>query len=374
MKFKGPGEWLTQAKKAQAPAKAVERSQTVHEVIQELADWLKRWGDSWKTQDRAPNGQFGTGEGSTKTPTPSEGSFNVEKFQTAHSGGSFADKLASSGNAEAEKQFTAANFHSETLTTAEHDAMTAYEKGPYQEINGVLRGNLGGMDKSDAMSMVTNDVDHFLTKGTASGFEGSGPSHGGGMEPQGAKLFDNMDSAIEKSTVSSNVVTFRGVTPDVLSQMQEGGTFTDHAYVSTSLRTSETVGGGATLEVHIEAGSHALSMVSSGVNPTDTMHESEILLPRGSQFHVDSIEANDLTGYHAVLTYMGTTEGLGSGGKLTRAQKRLPVHHMNEEGEAPSSKFVWQKGDLDFHDEPQKRSQTPLARLKRKHTEKDPLV
>ena len=111
--------------------------------------------------------------------------------------------------------------------------------------------------------------------------------------------------------LTESVTVYRGVVGSIaeeLSQLEEGDTFTDKAYSSTSLQESVAEHFGSTggfrdydtptlkLSITIPEGSRVLNVDSySAANGLTERQESEFLLPRGSTFEVQGFdEDNDV--------------------------------------------------------------------------------
>lgn len=99
-----------------------------------------------------------------------------------------------------------------------------------------------------------------------------------------------LDSALQKSTLPEHTLVYRGVDSDW--GLQVGQTITDKGYVSTALAkevsdefATSAGPGGAMFRIRLDAGQRALSMETLGGNPG----QSEILLPRGMTFRVESV-------------------------------------------------------------------------------------
>ena len=153
-----------------------------------------------------------------------------------------------------------------------------------------------------------------------------------GLEPQEIQDqtqtdVDNLRSAIDSSTVDTDVTVFRGVQGGWLSGLQKGDVITDKGFVSTSLRNEVARGfgggqSGSVVEINIPKGSNALGIAKG---------EGELLLNSGSQFRVEQ-EAG--VG-HAVLTYIGAGDTEKS---LEKAEKKP----------SKPNRFSWTEGDVEI--------------------------
>jgi hypothetical protein len=153
-----------------------------------------------------------------------------------------------------------------------------------------------------------------------------------GLEPQEIQDqtqtdVDNLRSAIDSSTVDTDVTVFRGVQGGWLSGLQKGDVITDKGFVSTSLKEGVAGGfgggqSGSVVEINIPKGSNALGIAKG---------EGELLLNSGSQFRVEQ-EAG--VG-HAVLTYIGAGNTEKS---LEKAEKKP----------SKPNRFSWTEGDVEI--------------------------
>lgn len=134
-----------------------------------------------------------------------------------------------------------------------------------------------------------------------------------GEDPTGDEkaTMDTIDQALAGSTANQDLVTYRGIPDGSLGDLQPGDVITDQGYVSTSMlqATGEYFAqpGGTLVEVHIPAGSNALSMDNAGIG--NNLGESEVLLPHGSSFEVQSVSSvSGVTGgtyTHVVMALRG---------------------------------------------------------------------
>jgi hypothetical protein len=120
-----------------------------------------------------------------------------------------------------------------------------------------------------------------------------------GLKP----LVEHLDSAIASNTLPRPVVAARGVWEDddeVFSSLKPGDTFSDKAYVSTTLGPMSRIypeeRPAITLSIHIPEGANALFLDE---NLSENWDELELLLPRDSKFKVLSRE-DDADGYSTI--------------------------------------------------------------------------
>lgn len=116
--------------------------------------------------------------------------------------------------------------------------------------------------------------------------------------PMAWQAMIGLDEAMQQSVVTQDVVVARGFSlPNAAHALQPGSVFEDKGYVATSL-FKDTAEGFAKLaaedsredavfaEIYVPAGSRALD-VEGG------FAESELLLPRGSRFHVEQVQRDE---------------------------------------------------------------------------------
>ena len=106
-------------------------------------------------------------------------------------------------------------------------------------------------------------------------------------------IISAIDSAISKNITTEDKIIFRGVSPEMLDQFEEGGTFSDSGYISASenIEIAENFGiefgKNVIMEIELPKGSNALLLDNVIEAARD---EKEYLLPRGSNFTINSIE------------------------------------------------------------------------------------
>lgn len=128
----------------------------------------------------------------------------------------------------------------------------------------------------------------------------------GESRPDLDRIVSNVDSAMEKSPTYSGT-KYRAFTPSpeqyqaIASQLKEGGTYSDAAYMSTSDRPRgfQAMGKGViSMEIRGNVGAD-ISAVSA--NPG----EREVLIPRGAKFKVASVSHGQLGELKVVLEHSG---------------------------------------------------------------------
>lgn len=161
--------------------------------------------------------------------------------------------------------FVSEGIAGSTMTEEQSGALAYYRGMSYQKVNGFLRGTLTGSDTDPEMTAYYQ------------------------------KTVDNIDSAIAQAPALENdTLVFRGYEgayANELASLDEGDTYTEKNYASTSLRESVATkdfarGKGVTVEIVAPAGTQGVMM--SGFFGSDTYNESEFLLPRNSTFEVIS--------------------------------------------------------------------------------------
>ena len=151
------------------------------------------------------------------------------------------------------------------LTGPERGTVKGYTGIVYQEVNGLLRDQ-------------NPKLDSMQTK----------------LNQERIKL---LDSALAKSSLEKDTVVYRGISYSVAEQIQTGKIFVDHGYVSTSLdhSVSQDFGGSKTMQISVPKGTQAGVINGMSSHPD----EHEVLLPRGSYFHIDKVTST--TVYARVL-------------------------------------------------------------------------
>lgn len=123
------------------------------------------------------------------------------------------------------------------------------------------------------------------------------------LQEKHESIVDNIDAAMEKSTVEKPLKVYRGISSmHFVAHLKPGAVFTDKAYMSTTVdgKVAEknfALGeGGAVFHITVPKGAKALPMTSQGEFPK----EKEVLLPRGTSLKVKRVEkhANGTTIFH----------------------------------------------------------------------------
>ena len=105
------------------------------------------------------------------------------------------------------------------------------------------------------------------------------------------ELVARLDRSMAGSSSTAPITVYRGVPAETIANLQPGETFTDPAYLSTTLNIDETgpFSDDTVIEITVPAGSRGLR-VDTG---TDGYDQQEVLLARGSTFTVDEIAEED---------------------------------------------------------------------------------
>ena len=156
---------------------------------------------------------------------------------------------------------------------------------------------------------------------------------------------DAIQSAIDKNTIDKEAVVFRGITsPKAIANVKKmaiGETFTDHAFVSTSLvrsvgqgfATTRSGKGGMEIHISVPAGSHAVGLAGG---------EGELLFGANSTFRLDALDTSGPKPI-ARMTYVGADPY--NTGKLTKAARRAA---------GAGGKFEWDDGDFTINSKAEK--------------------
>lgn len=150
--------------------------------------------------------------------------------------------------------------YTKILSSKEKSAIVDYSGSDYSKINGTLRATKGGQ------------TGHITDKRVSA-----------------------IDSGLQKYKVEHDTILHRGTQLDNaiverLSQMPQGATWRDHAYVSTSVAQNSAFGGNVKFRITVPKGMRAAPI------PSDHPNEKEMLLPRGSKMRVDKVEVTS-SGY-----------------------------------------------------------------------------
>lgn len=162
-----------------------------------------------------------------------------------------------------------------------------------------------GSGMTPADSNLTSAEKNAFTAYTVSGFQNINTGLRTGEYPSGkAPAVDIMQKAIMSNTLKTGAVVFRGVDKFNMgankgnnNTLSSGDIFTDKGFVSTSLRQpvaenfSRSLAIPAVAEITVPAGSNAIGILQN---------ESELVLPSGSSFRIDSDEGGVVK-----MTYLG---------------------------------------------------------------------
>lgn len=158
-----------------------------------------------------------------------------------------------------------------------------------------------------------------------------------------------------RAITTENVVVYRGMgdVEETLAELRPGDEWIDRGFISTSFNkdaaeafTTESSGGiddTAVISILVPAGSRAIAPLA--LDASDSQGESELLLPRGTKFHVVDInfdeQANKGAGGWTVELEVVSTPDPDS--LVAAAQGR----RKEREGAHPD-KFVWVAGDVEI--------------------------
>lgn len=212
---------------------------------------------------------------------------------------------------------------------------------------GIVLSSMGGSDLEDTRGVTGPQVKAL--EGYSDGdyqFINEGLRDGeivlGAKSEADEKQATAIQAAIDKNTVGQQYVGFRGIGDSKLAKqiagMAPGQTFSDNAFVSTSLVADVARGfaGASNVEFHITvpSGSHAVGLAGE---------EGEILLGGGSTFRIDAVRSGTGRELKTVVeaTYIGADPY--KSGKLKKAARSK----VKSQG-----KFTWSVGDITFHPAP----------------------
>ena len=190
---------------------------------------------------------------------------------------------------------------------------------------GVVPSAIEGLATLDARGV--NDLEETaLSEYSDMGYKATNEMMRNGQLEAGGDdgTIDAIQSAIDKNTIDQEATVFRGITSTAaigaVKKMDIGSTFTDRAFVSTSLvrsvgqgfATTKSGKGGMEIHISVPAGSHAVGLAGG---------EGELLFGANSTFRLDGL---DTTGPKPIarMTYVGADPY--NTGKLTKAARRAP--------------------------------------------------
>ena len=156
-----------------------------------------------------------------------------------------------------------------------------------------------------------------------------------------------LDSALAKSVVTANIKVMRGFRlethVDPLKAFKPGSTFTDQGFVSTTLASDvadrfavSTSQHRVVMEIDVAKGSNGYSMPRAA----GEYDEAEVVLPRGAQFQVHSVEKEADGRFRVKLRYTGTSS---KSVKLSTASAN-PTSGTEDR----SGRFMWSMDDITF--------------------------
>ena len=201
---------------------------------------------------------------------------------------------------------------SRDLSNSEKDAVYRYSGDGYEEINAVLRFDQAGSK---------------FTKGRIT----------------------TLDEVIAKSTITENVVLFRGVGSDygeLLYDLGVGDTFVDHGFISTTtdVGVTTTFSGHQTLiRIRTPEGSNGFGVKFISSHSS----EYEVILPRGSMFEI--VEKSEMSSAELFGPFGNSDSDIIKiiDVLLRPSVEKRPLKATSPRKEEPrGDKFTWQAGDL----------------------------
>ena len=179
------------------------------------------------------------------------------------------------------KWTTGGGGEASTLTKPQAAALRNYQSSGYLDINAVLRGSPEAKTLSENAKRIVKE------------------------------RVSALDAAIAAAPpLAEEAVVFRGLNLRAGFKPEVGATFTDKAFVSTSLDRSAAEAfrdrGGARptalVEIHVPAGMRGLRVEGVSKRSNENMRkEKEILLRRGSRFVVTSVATDPRGGYRLAV-------------------------------------------------------------------------
>lgn len=250
---------------------------------------------------------------------------------TTDSGGGETSTAPFDGGALTEGQL---NDHERTLkpmvaTIEEQSALQTYASpaGSYPDINGALRGKQGYSMSQPIYVM------------------------GGGMQPV-SDVVRGMDSLIANNSAQESFIAYRGssLRDSLIASAKVGGPFMDKGYVSTSLSdtaaksfgvmnmSQQTAGrSSVTMRITVPQGQNGVYSNKMPGNLDINVNEHEFILPRDTQFTINSIGGSVDTGY---------TWDLSINNPVTKMWQ--PTMGKSTDSSLEGNKFTWVDDDLIF--------------------------
>lgn len=160
----------------------------------------------------------------------------------------------------------------------------------YQRFADIQASSLGVLtgDEEQALVKYSHGYDGKINKALRTG---TSLADLRSRDPVTAHYERNLASVMERSVLSRNVITYKGmwdVSGDIRAKMVKGATIEDKGYASTSLSKEVAKGFGSHVTVVIRArkGQKALSLT----NHSDWGFEHEVLYPKGSKFKISHVK------------------------------------------------------------------------------------
>jgi hypothetical protein len=165
---------------------------------------------------------------------------------------------------------------------------------------------------------------------------------------QAKKTVEGLDAAIKRGRVPEDLVVYRGMKGGLLKRLNEGDTFQDHGYVSTSLhkKVAEKFGKDrdrnnnkitTVMEITVPKGSHAIAF--DAIFQGGHLDEHELLLPRNSTFKVTSVKE---TGGTKVVSVAYVPQEAS----IAKTLHRVYQDYLAAAGLDDAERFVWNDGDV----------------------------
>ncbi len=163
------------------------------------------------------------------------------------------------------------------------------------------------------------------------------------------KAMNGLDSGLARSELPQDMLLFRGISggaaEHLWSGVQEGESFTDNGYTSTTLNSDEahlfsSLGDGVYLTVAAQKGQPGAYIEPYSVLKGQGQYE--VLLPRGSAYTVLAKWSDENNHRHVLLRYEGPS---GKKGEDQREQKRQDDEPTSVE-ENWRKRLLWEDGDL----------------------------
>ncbi|KKN18321.1 hypothetical protein LCGC14_0956860 [marine sediment metagenome] len=162
-----------------------------------------------------------------------------------------------------------------------------------------------------------------------------------------------LSEALDRSRIPENVMTYRGISEETFEKLMvigEGGIYTDKGFISTSINKQFGTGWKlAYIEIKVPKGIRGASIAQESNHSI----EAELLLQRGTQFRIESINYDpDNIDSSMIVTAIGAPSDDDPSMALKelmmaeekKQKKRKPKRPLKDR----SKRFIWDEGDIEI--------------------------